>query len=439
MAMLIGTSLVGCAKHDAVRSDEASPAKGVDRGGVATATTTPGMPAPPPSAEAARAVGGATGGGYGAAQANVAAGEWDDNANYRDYAKWLATTTEHRLDPSNRQFIVVTDAHGKPVPDCAITVRGGQASASLETTAAGRAILFPAAYGISAGKLDAQIACGAQHVTATIDASRADTVTIAKLPGERALPARRAVDLAFVLDTTGSMGEEIDAVKATVRAVAAQLQSQQLDVRIALVEYKDRSDPQVTRTFQFSSDLTAFAASVQDLSAAGGGDYPEDMQAGLQTAVDDLQWRDDAVARLAVVIADAPPHLDYQNERGYGDTAKRAAARGIKLFTVAASGMDDTGQAVMRQLASFTGATNMFVLRGGAGPQSVGGGDPKSSCGGTHQNYASGNLDALIVDKLRGELAAVDADPMLIAGVGQDENAKPCDQRVHAVVIASGQ
>jgi hypothetical protein len=182
--------------------------------------------------------------------------------------------------------------------------------------------------------------------------------------------------------------------------------------------------------FPFSSNLKGFAASVAELRAEGGGDTPEDMQAGLTAAIDQLDWRTDAVARLIVVIADAPPHLDYQDEKDYADSARRASARGIKMFTVSASGMDDTGQIVMRQMAQFTGASNMFVLRGGAGPQSVGGGDPKTSCGGTHDDYASGKLDQLIIRKVKGELASVDADPMRIAGLGQDENAKPCKERL---------
>ena len=142
------------------------------------------------------------------------------------------------------------------------------------------------------------------------------------------------------------------------------------------------------------------------------------MHAGLAAALDKLQWRADAVARMVVVIAD------------YADAARRAAARGIKLYSVSASGMDDTGQVVMRQLAQLTGGSHMFVLRGGAGPQSVGGGDPKSACGGTHQDFSSGNLDQLILRKVRVELASLDADPLKIPGRGQDENAKPCSQRL---------
>jgi hypothetical protein len=72
----------------------------------------------------------------------------------------------------------------------------------------------------------------------------------------------------------------------------------------------------------------------------------------------------------------------------------------------------------------------MFVLRGGAGPQSTGAGDAKSSCGGTHKNYSSGNLDELIVDKIQLTMALLEHDPLRIAGLGQDERAKPCSERL---------
>src|SRR5690606_35690182 len=111
-----------------------------------------------------------------------------------------------------------------------------------------------------------------------------------------------------------------------------------------------------------------------------------------------------------------PPHLDYQNEVSYATSMKRASHRGIQIHTIAASGMDALGQVVWRQVAQYTGGSNMFVLRGGAGPQSSGGGDAKSGCGGTHKNYASGNLGELIGDKLRIAVASLEADPMRIAG-----------------------
>ncbi len=358
----------------------------------------------------------------------VRAGEWDDNANYRDYVKWLASsTTKGKIDVTGRQFLVVTDSAGKPMPNVPVTITGGQTSTKLITMASGRAILFPTAFGLR-GDLTATATWNGKTVTAKVATATVDGVVKLELPTQRPAIAKRQVDLAFVLDTTGSMSEEIDAVKQTIKAVSDQLSNAQTDVRIGLVEYKDRSDCLLTRTFPFSNDLRAFSTSVANISASGGGDMPEDMHKGLDAALDKLQWRGEAT-RMVVVIADAPPQF-YAQSNDYANAAKRASARGIKLYTVAASGMDNLGQVVMRQMSQFTGASNMFVLRGGAGPQSVGGGDPKSSCGGTHQEFSSGKLDQLIMRKLRQELASIDADPMKIPGKGQDENAKPCDQRL---------
>lgn len=370
----------------------------------------------------------------------VKAGEWDDNANFREFQRFLASspTNHRRMNLSDRRFLVVRDKNGHGVPRCRITVRdANQASTSLFTTASGRAILFPHAEGMSGEKLTASAACGegsAETSFALFDGNgqRAapDGLVDLKLQNERAPVGTRIVDLAFVLDTTGSMSEEIAAVKTTIQKVAKVLSTEQTTVRIGLVEYKDRTDPFVTKIYPFATDLAAFAQKVSQISAGGGGDTPEDMNAGLHAAMTQLAWSDRSVARMAFVIADAPPHLDYQDGPDYAADMKTAAHRGIQLFTVAASGMDNLGQVVFRQMAQYTGGTNMFVLRGGAGPQSTGGGDPVSSCGGTHTNYASGKLDELIVQKIRRELRALDADPMRIAGLNTDENAKPCDQRV---------
>lgn len=367
--------------------------------------------------------------------ASVKAGEWDDNANYREFQAFLGSSAAsyHRVDLRDRRFLVVRDSKGQAVPRCRVTVSdGAKVSTSFVTTASGRAIFFPHAEGFREGNMLATAECadGKTAVKFGVGPNDPDAVVDLRLPSERRAITTRTVDVAFVLDTTGSMREEIAAVKTTIQKVANELSSEQTHVRIGLVEYKDRGDAFVTKIYPFSADLPSFSQKVAQISAGGGGDTPEDMNAGLHAALTQLQWSDQSVARLAFVVGDAPPHLDYQDGPDYAADMKRASHRGIQLFTVAASGMDQLGQVVFRQMAQFTGGTNMFVMRGGAGPQSTGGGDPASSCGGTHTNYSSGKLDELIVQKIRREVKAIDADPMRIAGLKTDENAKPCNERV---------
>ncbi len=365
---------------------------------------------------------------------SVKAGEWDDNANYREFQRYLGGLGGlglHRADVRERQFVAVVDEAGKGVPGCLVTVRdAGGREVTLTTMASGRAILFPRAEGLAAGKLAARTACQGARASADLPIDRADAVTTLALGAPRRLPAVRGIDIAFVLDTTGSMSEEIEATKATVQKVALGLGQSDVRVRIGMVTFKDRTDGEVTRLFPMTTDVARFGRDVSGLEAGGGGDTPESVNEGLHTALTRLEWSQDAVARVAFLIGDAPPHLDYANDADYAVDMRAAAHRGIKLFTIAASGMDDLGQAVWRQIAQYTGGTNMFVLRGGAGPQSTGAGDPKSSCGGTQTAYTSGALDALILGKIRGEIRALDRDPLRIAGLGLDENAKPCSARL---------
>lgn len=364
----------------------------------------------------------------------VRAGEWDDNANYRDFLGYIQKSQSlgiERLDVSSRRFLVVTDKDGNGVPNCKVTVTdsAAQKTASLTTAASGRAVFFPHLFGMG-DSLSASTTCLSQNATTvSFDTKDADGTVQIKLPVARADVSKPSLDVVFILDTTGSMSEEIESVKTTLKTVLAKLDPS-VQIRVGLVEYRDRSDTYVTKVYPLTSDIKSLSTSIAGLSADGGGDTPEDVDSGLSVAIGQMQWNSKAVGRLAFLIADAPPQLNYADSVPYGTSAKRAAEKGIKIFTVAASGMDAQGQAVFRQIAQVTGGTEMFVLRGGAGPQSAGGGDPTSSCGGTHENYSSGNLDQLIVGKINTEVTSLKADPMRIPGLNKDENAKACADKV---------
>jgi len=325
---------------------------------------------------------------------------------------------------------VVRDAAGLGVPGCRVEIADdNDRQTELVTTATGRAILFPHAEGLAGRTLTASTDCagGARKRFAI---SEPDGVVDLRTSERRTLPTEQVIDVAFILDSTGSMAEEIAAVKTTIQKVASGLRASNVRIRIGLVEFKDRGDPFVTRIFPMSTDLERFSAQVASVQADGGGDTPESGNEALHVGIKQLAWSDAALAKLAFLVGDAPPHLDYPQDYDYALEARAAAHRGIQVYTVAASGMDTLGQVVWRQVAQYTGATNLFVLRGGAGPQSVGAGDPKSSCGGTQTAYTSGNLDELVLAKIKGAIRSLERDPMLIPGLNTDENAKPCANRV---------
>jgi Mg-chelatase subunit ChlD len=366
----------------------------------------------------------------------VRAGEWDDNANFREFARWLGKTDAPgatQLDLSVRRFVVVRDADGKPVPSCLVDVAdaaGGSPALTLTTTSNGRALLFPRAEGLRAATLVATARCQGVVALKQVKVGVGDGVVDLQLPVSRVLPEAPSIDVAFVVDTTGSMAEEIDALRGALAKVSGALAEVGVRPRVGLVEYKDKGDEYITRLHPMTTDLPGLSARIDGIRAAGGGDGPEHVNQALRTAIRGLKFRPESVARLVFLVGDAPPHLDYEGDEGYFPAVREASRAGIQIHTIAASGMDHLGQVVFRQVAQYTGASNLFVLRGGAGPQSVGGGDPETSCGGSRSDYQSGNLDALILRKIRAAIGALGRDPLRIAGLHRDEQELPCDQRV---------
>src|SRR5581483_2381207 len=158
------------------------------------------------------------------------------------------------------------------------------------------------------------------------------------------------LDLAIVLDTTGSMGDELKHLQAEIRGIAAAVHKKYPEVkqRYALVLYRDEGDEYVTRSFDFTESLEEFHKRLLAQSANGGGDEPEAMHRGLEDALQ-LRWREAETARVLLLVGDAPPHAQYM-----GRTLKAADAlrqRGVAIYPVACSGYNDACEFVMRSCA----------------------------------------------------------------------------------------
>jgi uncharacterized protein YegL len=166
------------------------------------------------------------------------------------------------------------------------------------------------------------------------------------------------LDVAFLLDATGSMADEIDAVKTRIQDMISQiaLGDPAPQVRFGLVAYRDRGDQFITQAYDLTADIDQVIANLDQIRADGGGDYPESVNEALHAVLNDLHW--DAapeVGRLVFLIADAPPHLDYADDYDYREECRQAAARGIAIHTMGASGLDQAGEDVFRAVAQATG------------------------------------------------------------------------------------
>lgn len=118
------------------------------------------------------------------------------------------------------------------------------------------------------------------------------------------------LDLVFVMDTTGSMDDELADVQANLLGIIRVLHRLSPSLSVGFVAYRDRGDAYLTREFPLSpmstANLSKLVRFVQTLSAAGGGDPPEPVDEALDAALA-MDWRQDAQG-LVIVIGDAPAH-----------------------------------------------------------------------------------------------------------------------------------
>ncbi|HZW09917.1 MAG TPA: vWA domain-containing protein [Phycisphaerales bacterium] len=151
------------------------------------------------------------------------------------------------------------------------------------------------------------------------------------------LHAEPAVEVVFVLDTTGSMSGLIEGAKAKIWSIANQIASAKPRpiIRMGLVGYRDRGDDYVTTITSLTDDLDRVYSDLMGYSANGGGDGPESVNEALHRAVTGCDWtpRDDdspaPTLRLIYLVGDAPPHMDYEQDVKYHASCEEAAKRGI--------------------------------------------------------------------------------------------------------------
>jgi hypothetical protein len=165
--------------------------------------------------------------------------------------------------------------------------------------------------------------------------------------------ARPTVEVAFVLDTTGSMGPLIEGAKRKIWSIATAIldENPQAEIRMGLVAYRDIGDDYVTRTFDLTTDIQDLYANLLELRAKGGGDWPESVNEALDVAVNKLQWSGGKeTSRIIFLVGDAPPHMDYAQDTKYPQTLKVARQKDIIVNAVLAGGARDT-ERVWREVA----------------------------------------------------------------------------------------
>ncbi|WP_448375639.1 VWA domain-containing protein [Fervidobacterium sp.] len=122
---------------------------------------------------------------------------------------------------------------------------------------------------------------------------------------------RNKLDIAIILDVTGSMGTAIEGAKNSIISFANSLSSSGLDARIGVIPYDDYVNPpkdiDVDPGFLNLTSPASAQEYVASLYAGNGGDWPENPYDAIMFAATAVNWRPGA-QRVMIIITDANAH-----------------------------------------------------------------------------------------------------------------------------------
>lgn len=297
----------------------------------------------------------------------VTAGEWNDLDNWSFYQKTLMKEPFKGFPDdwqmyTNHRIAVALTAKNKPAANATVTLfRNDTPIWTAKTDNLGRAELWVGAFQ-KEKELNPtllRLKVNEQWVsTATISETQVNRIAL-----DETLPSpTNLVQIAFMVDATGSMGDELEFLKMDLKKVINEVQktNTQLKISTATVFYRDEGDEYVVKHSPFTEDINQTTEFISQQRADGGGDFPEAVDKAL-VQLNQLQWQPEARTRIAFLVLDAPPHNKPAVISSIQYSVKTAAASGIKLIPVVASGIDKTTEFLMRFIAMYTNGTYVFI------------------------------------------------------------------------------
>ncbi len=301
----------------------------------------------------------------------MTAGVWNDLENWSRFDKTLKEEKVHaeqwnwKMD--NRRYAVeITDKNGKPAIDIALQMRNADGGIfwNARTDNRGFAELWYAPFLPHISDLPHDFFLFAKYGERGFTklgklSSDGDVRNSFRINFETSTPTD--VDICFVVDATGSMGDEINYLKEELMELM--LRSSEFipcgDLRLSTVFYRDVHDAYTTVSAPFTNRFEDAVDFVQLQSAGGGGDYPEAVDAGLNEAIEKLNWSTSALTRLCFLVLDAPPHKEKKAE--IERLTNEYAKKGIKIIPIAASGIDKPTEFLMKRMAAITSGDYIYI------------------------------------------------------------------------------
>ncbi|MBF0117227.1 MAG: VWA domain-containing protein [Desulfobacterales bacterium] len=342
------------------------------------------------------------------------AGVADDNKQFNYYLNFLKKYEDvpHiSVNINERILLKIKDASGKSAAEANVTIYCNNNEIEKgKTYADGSYFFYPSIYNSEYDEFIAKIRFmqDEKKVKFKRDGQR---ILEIKMSAKRNSYNNVPIDILFIMDTTGSMSEEINRLKSTIDIINMNISSfsSKPKVRFGMVLYRDKMDEYLTKIIPFSSNLEEFSKSLAEVSADGGGDTPEDLQTALSDTMNKLGWNKDGV-RIGFIVTDAPAHLDYGQEYTYINASADAKRKAIKLFSIGTGGLDISGEYILRQISQYTYAKYIFLTYGEK--EDSEGGAIGSVSHHVGNNYQTDKLESLIIKIAKEELSYLTDQPI---------------------------
>lgn len=297
----------------------------------------------------------------------LTAGEVNDFAKWYFWPKVLDGTHKAyvqtwQMAARHRYTAQVTNEEGYPVAGRAVSLLDAQGNTLYQavTDNTGKAELWYQliSNGLCGKHADLYVQVDEQKQTAK-DWSEGMNMFVVDEPCE----ASQVVDVLFVFDATGSMGDELRYLQAEMRDVISRAESATggLTIRTGAVVYRDHGDEYLTRLSRLTEDIKETQTFIDKQEANGGGDYPEAVPEALMAALNSSGWNELARARILFLVLDAPCHEDSATVALLHEQVLNAAAMGVRIVPVVCSGVGESGELLLRQMALATNGTSFFL------------------------------------------------------------------------------
>lgn len=304
----------------------------------------------------------------------LTAGEWNDLDNWKFWStllnenKYYDKTSYWKFYPKNLVAVQVVDGNNTGVANVPVELlKGGTVQFSAKTDNAGFAYCWQNLFANDNGEIVAEDYSlninGASFTEPVKFTSQGDEqVNLNVVVSADAKQAAAKADIAFIVDATGSMGDEIRFLISDLNYIIDHASSgNNIALRTAALFYRDLQDEYITRHDDFSDNVSTTQEFVSKQKASGGGDYPEAVDYALEAALQKLSWNESARARIAFLILDAPAHHKDDVVASLQKSISLFAQNGIKIIPVAASGVDKDTEFMLRFFELATGGTYVFL------------------------------------------------------------------------------